>query len=74
MKRKLVEDIDYVEFFSEKLRDDSSLFKQHKKFIDSQFRMSQSLFSNAFGKDMRFKINARRYLLKRGLIIKNDRI
>ena len=59
-------DLDYVELYSEKLREDSSLFKQQKVLIESQMKSSRSVFKNFFGKN--FKLNARKYLRGIGLI------
>jgi len=60
--------LDYVEYYAELLRTDNSIFEQHKKFIESQYDASKSLFQNMFGKGKEFKINARKYLRQRGLI------
>jgi hypothetical protein len=59
-------DLDYVEFYSEKLREDSSFFRQQKKLIDSQIKASRELFLNCFGRGEEFKKNARIYLKKLG--------
>jgi len=65
--KKIMTDLDYVEFYAQKLREDNRYFKQHKKFIEAQFTASSSLFRNMFkGKD--FKTEARKYLKGRGLI------
>ena len=54
-------DMDYVELYAERLKEDNSLFKQQKKLIESQLRGSSSLFRNMFGQT-HFKENARKYL------------
>ncbi|MFW5846928.1 MAG: hypothetical protein ACOCUU_02090 [Nanoarchaeota archaeon] len=60
------EDIDFVIFYSERLKKDASLFEQQRKFLNSQICASRSLFANWKGKE--FKKNARIYLKERGLI------
>ncbi|MEK6860170.1 MAG: hypothetical protein AABX54_05140 [Nanoarchaeota archaeon] len=64
---KILTDMDYVELYADKLREDNSLFKQHKVLIESQLKSSSSLFSNMFGKED-FKKKARDYLRNIGLI------
>ena len=61
-------DLDYVELFAEKLRDDNSLFTQQKMLIESQLQGSRSLFKNTFGTGTEFKEKSREYLKKIGLI------
>ena len=61
-------DIDYVEFYALKLKKNNKFFKDHKKFIESQYKGSSSLFRNKFGIDDEFKINARIYLKKMNLL------
>jgi hypothetical protein len=64
---KQMTDLDYVEFYASRLREDNSLFEQQKMIIDSQIQASHSLFNNMFaGKD--FKAEARRYLRSVGLL------
>lgn len=58
--------IDYVTLYAEKLKKDSSIFKQQKMLIESQLDSSRELFKNMFGKN--FKANARKYLKEIGLI------
>jgi len=60
-------DLDYVEFYAAKLREDSSLFKQQKMLIESQLRSSSDLFKKKFGLND-FEKQARIYLKKIGLI------
>ena len=59
-------DLDYIELYAKKLKTDNSLFSQQKNFIESQLKISQSFFLNSFRKN--FKVKARRYLKRRGLI------
>lgn len=61
-----MKELDYVELYAEKLREDSSLFEQQKKLIESQLQGSSSLFAGMFSSD--FKAQARKYLQKIGLI------
>ena len=63
-----VKDLDYVELYAKKLRENSSLFKQQKKLIESQMHSSSSVFRKMFLTGNDFKINAREYLKKIGLI------
>lgn len=58
--------VDYVELYAKKLREDNSFFEQQKDLIESQLDGSSSLFRNMFGDN--FKVNARKYLKKIGLI------
>ncbi len=57
---KLMDDQHYIEIYAEKMKENKNLFKQHKKFIESQLNGSEALFRKMFGKD--FKLNARKYL------------
>lgn len=61
-------DIDYVELYAEKLKNDNRLFKQQKVLIESQMKSSSSFFKNAFKGN--FKRNARAYLKKTGILTK----
>ncbi len=54
-------DLDYVEYYAKRLREDSSLFKQQKMLIDSQIASSRELFNAKF-KNQDFKTQARKYL------------
>jgi len=66
-KLKSKTDLDYVEIYAENLKTNPELFKQQKRFIESQMHSSKSFFKNLFkGKD--FKTEARKYLKGRGLI------
>tara|TARA_Y100000031_G_C7982378_1_gene275380 strand:+ start:397 stop:585 length:189 start_codon:yes stop_codon:yes gene_type:complete len=62
-----MKEIDYVELYAKKLKEDPSLFEQQKMLIDSQITGSRSLFENMFkGED--FKEKAREYLRGIGLL------
>jgi len=67
MKKKPVKDLDYVKLYSEKLKENNSLFKQQKILIESQLEGSRSIFKNMFFKN-NFKENARKYLKDIGLL------
>ena len=60
-------DLDYVEFYANKLKKDNSIFRKQKIFIESQLKSSSSLFKNTFGTGKKFKINARKYIKNIGL-------
>tara|TARA_Y100000310_G_C20534166_1_gene740002 strand:+ start:729 stop:929 length:201 start_codon:yes stop_codon:yes gene_type:complete len=60
--------LDYIELYANRLKEDSSLFKQQKLLINSQLKGSASLFKNMFGTGEEFKTNARKYLKSIGLI------
>lgn len=59
-------DLDYVELYAKKIKEDNGLFEQQKKLIESQLKSSSSLFRNMFSGD--FKSKARRYLEQIGLV------
>ncbi|MBI3033136.1 hypothetical protein HYY69_06690 [Candidatus Woesearchaeota archaeon] len=59
--------LEFVEFYSEKIKEDNTLFKQQKMLIESQMKSSSSFFLNKLGKK-NFKENARKYLREMGLI------
>ncbi|MBU0456506.1 MAG: hypothetical protein ABH824_01820 [Nanoarchaeota archaeon] len=61
-----MKDIDYVELYAEKLREDNSLFDQQKRLIEAQLQGSSSLFRGMFADN--FKQNARIYLKKIGML------
>lgn len=63
---ELKTDMDFVELYANRLKNDARLFAQQKILIESQMKASQSFFKNAFGKN--FKKGARDYLKKMGLI------
>ncbi|MBU4502720.1 MAG: hypothetical protein KKA79_09040 [Nanoarchaeota archaeon] len=65
---KPVTDMDYVEFYAKKLKEDNRHFEQQKMLIESQMESSASLFRNMFGEGEEFKENARGYLKKLGII------
>ena len=50
-------DLEYVEFYAEKMREDNKYFAQQKMLIDSQIKSSRTLFQNRFTTD--FKKEAR---------------
>jgi len=64
--KTLKTDLDYVELYAEKLKNNNKLFAQQKKLIEAQLKASSSLFKNMFRKD--FKKLARKYLRERGII------
>ena len=64
---KTMNDLDYIELYANKLKEDNSIFKQQKILIESQMHSSKAVFRNMFG-DKNFKENARKYLKKIGLI------
>ena len=61
-------DLEYVEFYSSRIKEDSSLFEQQRSFINSQIKISKELFLKIFGKGKFFKKNARKYLREREII------
>jgi len=63
-----VKNLDYVELYAEKLREDNSLFEQQRELIETQMGSSIYVFGNKFGKGENFKKAAREYLKKIGLI------
>lgn len=67
-KIKTMKDIDYVELFAKKLKEDASLFQQHKLLLEGQYQASISLFKNMFGEGEKYKKNARIFLKKVGVI------
>lgn len=60
--------MDYIELYAKSLREDNSLFRQHKKLIDSQIHGSVILFRRKFGVGESFKENARNYLRELGIL------
>ena len=64
---ELKNDIDFIDLYARRLKEDNSLFSQQKVLIESQMKSSRSFFRNFFRGD--FKKNARDYLKKRGLNI-----
>ena len=61
-----MKEIDYVELFANRIREDNSIFKQQKRLIEAQIKSSSSLFKNMFNKN--FKAQAREYLKKVDLL------
>ena len=62
-----ITDLDYVRLYAEKLKKDNSLFKQQKKLIESQLKANSCLSRKMFG-EKDFKLNARKYLKRLGLV------
>lgn len=60
-------DIDYVEIYAKKLKQDSKFFKQQKKLIESQLKSSSQLTKQRFPKE-NFKISVRNHLRKIGIL------
>ena len=60
-------DLDYVEIYAEKLKQNSKFFKQQKKLIESQLKSSSQLTKQRFPKE-NFKVNIRNHLRKIGLL------
>ncbi len=65
---KPISDMDYVEFYAQKLKDNNLYFKKQKELIESQMKASREIFRNGFGKGKVFRINAREYLKKLGAL------
>lgn len=61
-----MKDLDYVALYAEALKKDNALFEQQKMLIESQLTASSSLFTRMFKGN--FKVNARSYLRRIGLI------
>jgi len=59
--------IDFIDYYAEKLKSDSSIFAQQKMLIESQMQSSKSFFRNHF-KGQDFKTAAREYLKNIGKI------
>ncbi|MEN7982679.1 MAG: hypothetical protein ABFQ65_04500 [Nanoarchaeota archaeon] len=64
---KILTDLDYVEIYSEKLKNNFFIFEQQKKLINSQIQGSLSIMRNMFGK-YNFKLEARKYLREVGIL------
>lgn len=62
-------DLDYIELYAHRLKNDNSFFKQQKTLIESQLHGSSELFRKMFGTQNSFKINARKHLKGIGLIL-----
>lgn len=70
---ELKSDMDFVELYARRLKENNSLFSQQKVLIESQMKSSRSFFKNFLKGN--FKKNARDYLKKRGLIkFKSDKV
>jgi hypothetical protein len=64
---KILTKLDYVEIYSENLKNNNLIFEQQKMLINSQIKGSSILMQNMFGKK-NFKLKAREYLKKIGLL------
>ncbi len=62
-------DLDYIEFYANKLKKSNFIFKQQRMLIESQLQSSSSIFKKMFGTQKNFKNNARKYLKGIGLIL-----
>ena len=60
-------DLNYVELYAEKLKENPKFFKQQKELIDSQLEISSELTKKRFSKGD-FKSNARKYLKDIGIL------
>jgi len=60
-------DIEYIEYYAKRLKNNSKYFKQQKEFIESQMKISSSLFLRRFSKED-FNANAREYLKNIGML------
>ena len=65
-QNKPMDELDYVEFYANRMSKNNKYFTQQKMLIDSQIKASASLFQNRFKKD--FKKEARIYLKEIGLL------
>ncbi len=61
-------DLDYVELYARKLKEDNTIFKLQKLLIESQMHASADIFKNWFGADQEFRLNARKYLKQIGIL------
>ena len=59
--KKIMTDLDYVEYYADKLRGDNRYFKQQKELIESQMHSSSATFKKMLSKQ-NFKSDARKYL------------
>ncbi|HII17444.1 TPA: hypothetical protein HA361_06025 [Candidatus Woesearchaeota archaeon] len=67
MKKPYTE-LDYIGLYAKRLHEDSgAYFRQHKRFLDSQYQSSREFFHQMFGEGEEFKKNARKYLKDRGI-------
>lgn len=60
-------DLDYVELYAQRLREDGRVFEQQRRFIEAQLEASKSLFGRMFAQE-EFKERAREFLAGRGLL------
>ncbi len=66
LSRPPLTDLEYVQYYAEKMKKDNKYFAQQKILIDSQIKSSRTLFQNQFKSD--FKKEARKYLKGVGLL------
>lgn len=59
-------DLDYIEIYAEKLRENPEFFKQQKELIDSQLSSSSELAKKRFSRE-NFKVQARAHLKEIGV-------
>ena len=59
-------DLDYIEIYAKKLRENPEFFKQQKELIESQLASSSDLTEKRFSKE-NFKTQARAHLKKIGV-------
>lgn len=59
-------DLDYIEVYAEKLRENPEFFKQQKELIDSQLSSSSELAKKRFPKE-NFKFQVRAHLKEMGI-------
>ena len=64
---KNTSNLEYVQMYADKLKNNPGLFCQQKMLIDSQITASRSLFGHMLEKSD-FKAEARTYLKKIGLL------
>jgi len=64
---KQMNDLDYVELYANRIKNDNRLFSQQKKMIESQLHSSSSLFTKMLS-GSNFKKAAREYLKNAGLL------
>ncbi len=59
-------DLDYVELYAKKLRENPEFFKQQKELIESQMSSASALTKQRFSKE-NFKVQARAHLKEIGV-------
>lgn len=63
LKQKPKSDLDYIEIYAKKLRENPALFKQQKELIESQLSSSSEITKKRFPKE-NFKSQVRIHLKK----------